>query len=160
MEKEKKTTSSFLLFNLFFNKKNVLRPLLVIHRNDVKFFSKKYFLPVLCDPSNEKFCWSRNRIRHQLFPILRFFFNPNTECILNNFLEISVEEQKYIEYIIQKILKYWLKKYQNYNDIKNQLQLFPKAIQRRLLQKIFQSYTNLQPNLLQIEILRITIDKN
>jgi tRNA(Ile)-lysidine synthetase-like protein len=160
LEKKKHTTSSFLLFNLFFHKKNVLRPLLVIHRNDVTFFSKKYFLPVLCDPSNEKFCWSRNRIRHQLFPLLRFFFNPNTECIINNFLEISVEEQKYIESIIQKILKYWLKKHQNYNNIKNQLQLFPKAIQRRLLQKIFQSYKNLQPNLLQIEILRITIDKN
>jgi tRNA(Ile)-lysidine synthase len=148
------------MFNLFFSKKNLLRPLLIFHRNDIRFFSKNYLLPILSDPTNQKLRWSRNRIRHQLFPLVRFFFNPNTEYLLNNFLEITIEEQKYIESVIQKIVEYWLKKHENYHDIKNQLQLFPKAIQRRLLQKLFQSYNNLQPNLIQIEILRINIEKN
>jgi tRNA(Ile)-lysidine synthetase-like protein len=159
-EKNQKTLYCFSISNFFFSKKNILRPLLVLHRNDVTLFSKKYFLPLICDPSNQKVRWSRNRIRHQLLPVLRFFFNPNIENVLNNFLEINIEEQKYIESIITKIIKYWLNKYQKYYDIKIQLELFPKAIQRRLLQKIFQSYTTLQPNLLQIEILRITINNN
>ena len=148
-----------MFFNMFFQKKHILRPLLVLHRNDITFFSKKYFLPIVCDPSNQKIRWSRNRIWHQLVPVLRFFFNPNTECLLNNFLEISIQEQKYIELIIKKIINYWLKN-QNPYDIKTQLELLPKAIQRRLLQKIFQCYTNLQPNLVQIEILRKTSNKN
>lgn len=151
---------SFLIFNILFSKKNILRPLLIFHRNDIIMFSKTYLLPILCDPSNQKIRWSRNRLRHQLFPLLRFFFNPNIESLVNNFLEISVEEQNYIEYLIQKIILYWLKKERNYNDIEKQVQILPKAIQRRLLQKIFQSYTNLQPNLLQIEILRENVDKN
>jgi len=150
----------FLNFNFVFYKKDILRPLLALHRNDIIFFSKKYLLPIVCDPTNEKLRWSRNRIRNQLFPLLRIFFNPNTEYLLNNYLEISIEEQKYIEYLIQKIIKYWLKKYKNDSDIKSQLQFFPKAIQRRLLEKIFQFYTQLQPTLLQIELLRININKN
>ena len=159
LEKQK-LTYSFLIFNLFFSKKNVLRPLLILHRNDITFFSKNYLLPILSDPSNQKLQWSRNRIRHQLFPLLKFFFNPNTEYLLNNFLEISIEEQQYIESLNEKIVEYWLKNTKNYHDIKYQLQLFPKAIQRRLLQKLFQYYIKLQPNLYQVEILRININKN
>jgi tRNA(Ile)-lysidine synthase TilS/MesJ len=167
--KKSQTNYSFLVVVLCFSKKNLLRPLLFFHRNDITFLTKKYLIPIMYDPTNEKLCWSRNRIRNQLFPFLRVFFNTNTEYLINNFLEITIEEQQYIEYIVEKILQSWYfcfyqrkkdSKEKNFYLIKKQFQLLPKAIQRYLLLKIIKCYTKLQPNLVQIELLRITIQKN
>lgn len=160
LEKKQKKTYTVLIFNFFFSKKNILRPLLIFHRTDITLFSKKYLLPIISDPSNEKLCWSRNRIRHQLFPLLRFFFNPNSEYVLNNFLETSLEEQNYFEYLVDKIFQYWLKEEAKCSNMQNQIQKLPTAIKKRLLLKIFQFYTKLQPNLLQLDLLKTTIQKN
>ena len=153
-----------LLFNLFFSEKILVRPLLYIHRNDVAFFIKKYKIPLISDPTNEKLCWSRNRLRYQIFPLIKIFLNPNTEYLLTNYLEITNEEQKYIEFLISKISQCFVKNEQNNeintkssNALENLLHFFPIAIQRRLLQKIFQSYTGLQPKYYQIQILKNSI---
>lgn len=177
---EKKLVS-ILFFNFLYSKKNILRPLLIFHRNDITFFAKRYLLPIINDPTNTELCWSRNRIRHQFFPLIRFFFNLHTESFLNNFLEITSEEQKYIESLTDKILAYWLIIYdeislfqiRNINDfhieikIKKQyllkiflsevyfqFQIFPKALQRRLVQKLFLSYKDFQLDYFKIELLR------
>jgi tRNA(Ile)-lysidine synthase TilS/MesJ len=164
--KNQEKSYCFLIYNFWFSKKDFLRPLLFFHRTDVTFFCKKYSLPVLFDPSNQNLRWFRNRIRYQLFPILRFFFNPHTEYSVNNFLEISSQEQKYIEDLIEKILQYWLSKYQknfifvhNINSLQLhfQFKIFPKALQRRLVQRLFHSYRKVQPTSLQIEIVRKNI---
>lgn len=157
--KKNQTTYSFLNFFLFSHQSKILRPLLFCQRKEITFFCKKYRIPIVFDSTNQKLFCSRNRVRHQLFPILRYFFNPNSDYQINNFLEISVEEQKYIDYIIQKIIQNWLKtnfpqQYMNY-----QFKLVPISIQRRLIQKFLQSYTNYTPNSLQIEKLRININK-
>nr|YP_009106581.1 hypothetical chloroplast RF62 [Dicloster acuatus]AIT95463.1 hypothetical chloroplast RF62 [Dicloster acuatus] len=159
LKKNHKEKNSFLFFNFFLVEKQIFRLLFYFHRNDITILSKKYMLPILSDRSNEKFRWSRNRIRHQLFPLLRFFFNPNIDYLFNNFLEITLQEQEYIESLVEKISSYCLKK-QKVTNIEKQIALLPKAVQKRLLQKIFQSYTKLQPNLSQIEILTIFINKN
>lgn len=159
--------STFVLFNFFFSKKFVVRPFLFIHRNDVAFFIKKSRIPLISDPTNEKLCWSRNRLRYQLVPLIKIFFNPNIEYLFTNYLEITNEEQKYIEFLLSKINKCLVKNEQNNqinkklsNSLENLLHFFPIAIQRRLLQKIFQSYTGLQPKYYQIEILKNSIKKS
>ena len=156
-------TYCFLIFNLWFSKKHFLRPLLLFHRTDVTFFSKKYSFPIVFDPSNHNLRWFRNRIRHQLFPIVRFFFNPSTEYNLTTFLEISSEEQKYSDYVIQQILQYWLKKYQKNRSfifLDFQFKIFPKGLQTRLLQRLFQSFRKVQLTSVQIQIVRNNIYKN
>lgn len=153
-----KTRSTLVFFDVFFSKKYISRPLLIFHRNDIMGFSKNELLPIVLDPSNKKIYWSRNRIRHQLFPILRFFFNPNTEYVINNFLEISFEEQNYIEYLVEKIIYYWIEKASNFSSLENQIEKLPISLQKRILQKVIQSYTKLQYNLGQVEIIRMNID--
>lgn len=157
--KKNQTRYSFLNFFLFSHKSKILRPLLFCHRKEITFFCKKYRIPIVFDPTNQKLFCSRNRVRHQLFPILRYFFNPNTDYQINNFLEISVEEQKYIDYIMQKIIQSWLKTDFPQQYMKYQLRLVPIPIQRRLIHKLLQSYTNYTPNSLQIEKLKININK-
>lgn len=153
-----KTRSTLVIFDVFFSKKYISRPLLIFHRNDIMGFSKNELLPIVLDPSNKKIYWSRNRLRHQLFPILRFFFNPNTEYVINNFLEISFEEQNYIEYLVEKIIYYWIEKASNFSYLENQIEKLPISIKKRILQRVIQSYTKLQSNLGQVEIIRMNID--
>lgn len=169
VEKKQKTKYTFLIFCFSFSKKLLLRPMLVFHRNDITLFSKKYLLPIICDPSNKKLYWSRNRIRHQLFPLLRFFFNPQNEYLINNYLEISCEEQNYLNFLIEKLIQTWLKKQpqvyitdflESKELIRTQAQKLPKTLQKRLLQKMFQSYKNLQINFVQIEIIGFICDQS
>lgn len=169
LEKKQQKKYTFLIFCFIFSQKLLLRPMLIFHRNDITLFSKKYLLPIICDPSNEKLYWSRNRIRHQLFPILRFFFNPQNEYLINNYLEITNQEQKYLNFLIEKLIQIWLKKQsQVYTSdfleikelIRTQVQILPNTLQKRLLQKIFQSYKNLQLNFVQSQMIRFKSDKN
>lgn len=102
---------SFLFFDWIIFNKSMVRPLLIFHRKDITFFCKLYLLPTMYDPTNKELYWSRNRIRNQLFPLVRFFFNPQTEYVLTNFLEINCEEQKYLESNNEKIIQYWLNNY-------------------------------------------------
>lgn len=154
--KKKTKTYSFLLFTINTSNTCIYRPLLRFHRNDIKIFLKKYRIPLISDQSNKSFRWSRNRIRQQLFPIIRFFFNPNSEYLFENFLEITLQENNYIELVITKFLEYWLIHGQK---LKIEYHLLPQSIQKRILYTLFDCYTNLQPNLLQIQVLRINIEK-
>ena len=156
-QKNNHKTYSFLYFKLFIVKNSIYRPLFFFHRNDITLFSKKYLLPLFYDQSNENFRWSRNRIRQQLFPLIKIFFNPNIEFLLENFLEITSSQQEYIEYLVLKIILYSVK---NKHTFKNQFQLFPESIQNCILEKLFQYYTNIQPTLLQIHEIKRISEKN
>lgn len=150
-------TYSFLYFNLFIVKNSIYRPLFFFHRNDITLSSKKYLLPLFYDQSNENFQWSRNRIRQQLFPLIKIFFNLNFEFLLENFLEITSSQQDYIEYLVLKIIFYSVKKKHKF---KNQFQLFPESIQNCILEKLFQYSTNIQPTLSQIQEIKRISEKN
>lgn len=147
-KKNKNKTYSFLYFKLIIGKNSIYRPLFFFHRNDVTLFSKKYLLPLFYDQTNENFKWSRNRIRQQLFPQIKIFFNPNFEFLLDHFLEITCSQQDYIEYIVLKIIFYSVK---NKHNFKNEFELLPESIQNSLLEKLFQYSTNIQPTLSQIQ---------
>lgn len=157
LTQQKKRT--FLFVNLVFSKKYILRPLVNLYRNDITSFSKNNKLPIIIDPTNKVVYWSRNRIRHQIIPILKFFFNPNVEYVITNFLEISFEEQNYIEYLVKQNLTYLIKQNPDSSLIKKQVQNLPNAIQKRLLEKIFHSYNQIQLNFLNIDFLHFKIKK-
>jgi tRNA(Ile)-lysidine synthase len=53
-----------------------VRPLLAIHRSEVRAAASELDLPVIDDPANEDRGALRNRIRHDLLPLLRDQVNP------------------------------------------------------------------------------------
>jgi len=59
-----------------------LRPLLKFSRFETKLFCEKYNLPVKVDITNKNLTFQRNRIRYELLPYIRKFFNKNFDNTL------------------------------------------------------------------------------
>ena len=72
------------------------RPLLILQRNDVTQISQIYHFPVITDETNELVEISRNRLRSQILPLLRYFFSLNLELFSTRCLEILRLEQEYL----------------------------------------------------------------
>ena len=83
----------------------VVRPILGLNRSEIKNFILFLNIPVYPDKTNEQVYYARNRIRKQLLPAIRFFFNPKIENSLFKFTEITSSEQIYIESLISKLEK-------------------------------------------------------
>ncbi len=66
----------------------IVRPLLFTNRSDIQKCFYFWKLPNYPDKSNSSIQYSRNRIRNQLLPTLKFFFNPQLEQVLFQFAEI------------------------------------------------------------------------
>ena len=80
------------------NHKNVflIRPLLFVNRFDLRKLCTFWQLPVYPDKTNENLNYYRNRIRKQLLPLLRFFFNPQIDKIFLQFSELANSEEIYL----------------------------------------------------------------
>ena len=81
------------------------RPLLNVHRFEIRQFVRFWKLPIYSDRSNQKTHFLRNKIRKQLMPTLRIFFNPQIDTVLLNFLEIRRNEQLYFQNVLNFLLK-------------------------------------------------------
>ena len=87
------------------NKFKVNRPLLNVHRFEVRQFVRFWKLPIYSDQSNQKTNYLRNKIRKQLMPTLRIFFNPQIDSVLLNFVEIRNHEHSYFQNVLKFLLK-------------------------------------------------------
>lgn len=96
--RQKKTYS---LTKIKLNQLFIIRPLLNKSRVDIQRICNNWKLPVFPDQTNEKFIYRRNRIRKQLLPSLRFFFNPKIDLILSRSNQIIIAE----EFVIENLLK-------------------------------------------------------
>lgn len=94
-KKEKKVFGSIFL----------LRPLIETTRFDLKKLCQIWRLPIYPDVTNQNLISTRNRIRLQLLPILRFFFNPQIDTIFAQFAQISLQEQDYLNYLTTRLIK-------------------------------------------------------
>lgn len=121
------------------------RPLLDLTRYQAKHICKTWKLPFIPDKSNQFMFYTRNRIRRQILPFLRFYFNPKIDKMLFQFAELSVNEQFYINSITNQILSnynnfffYLQTKKIKFSTIKKQTIIsFPLMFQHIILKKIF-----------------------
>lgn len=84
-------------------KLTLVRPLLALSRHDVKQLCQFWRMPIYPDRTNEQFRFSRNRVRKQLLPMLRSFFNPQVDVVLSQLGEILLLEQLYTELVHDKL---------------------------------------------------------
>ena len=87
------------------NNFKINRPLLNVHRFEIRQFVRFWKLPIYSDQSNQKTNFLRNKIRKQLMPTLRIFFNPQIDAVLLNFIEIKKNEQLYFQSVLNLLLK-------------------------------------------------------
>lgn len=128
--------------NFLKNKKDIvliIRPLLSLTRYEIKIINITYQTPIFPDKTNQKQIYTRNRIRNQLVPTLRFFFNPQIDNLFFQYNEIGYSEENFFEFLTKKI--YLQIKYQNELLISinvSILKKLPISIQRRIVHRLLE----------------------
>ena len=127
-------------FNIFYRKRekiSLIRPLLVVNRFQVLRISAFLRLPVYIDSTNKLINFRRSRLRYQIVPLFKIFFNPKINVALDRVIAITNCENSYFTNHLKNIEKFiklkkfgfkTLEKTQN----KKWLIFLPKALQKKL----------------------------
>ena len=79
----------------------LIRPLLDFKRESITMVCKDFKIPIYPDQSNSSVQYSRNRIRKQIIPSIKYFINPQLENSLFKTAELLNKEQ----YFLYSLLK-------------------------------------------------------
>ncbi len=74
----------------------IIRPLIHCTKAEILAFLKCEKLAYRLDSSNADLSFLRNRVRHQLLPILRESYNPGIDAALNRFADISQSDDAWM----------------------------------------------------------------
>lgn len=113
---------------------NIHRPLINTKREDIETYFRNNKLQHIEDPSNSNVNYHRNKIRHQIIPLIDEI-NPSLLGNLKNLSQIVGEEQEYLKKQCQEAIK-------TLGDMPwdlQQFRLLDKAIQRKILENTFTS---------------------
>ena len=88
---------------------HTIRPLLRLKRLETGKMCRFWQLPIYPDLSNQKLKFLRNRLRKQLLPTLKLFFNPQIENVLLQFAEIADIENYYINQTTTQLIRTFVK---------------------------------------------------
>jgi tRNA(Ile)-lysidine synthase len=81
----------------------LIRPLLEVRRAELAGYLDDLGQPYRCDPSNEDTRLTRNRIRHELLPLLARQFNPGVVDALLRLGRLAGEAQAVVETIVEDL---------------------------------------------------------
>lgn len=82
----------------------LLRPLLETRRSAVMAHLSAHRLPYRRDPSNADVAFTRNRVRHELMPLLEEKFNPNIVEVLGRTARTLAEEHSALREVAAQLL--------------------------------------------------------
>jgi tRNA(Ile)-lysidine synthase len=80
----------------------IVRPLLRVGRDEVEAYLSALDQGWREDETNLDRRFQRNRVRHELLPLLEREYNPNIRVILNELADVSRAEEEYWESLVQK----------------------------------------------------------
>lgn len=75
----------------------IIRPLIRLTRKEILAYLERLGIAWLHDPTNMDVRFDRNRVRHQLIPLLEKDYNANLVQILNRTASICFEEDRWID---------------------------------------------------------------
>lgn len=136
------------LTNLTINKQishklAILRPLINFTKSEIAWFCRLFYLPVWSDTTNYNYYIKRNRLRYELIPYLKNYFNPRIENAIHNFIKLCEYENEYIkENTIKLYTKSIHKKLISLNLTMLKKQHY--ILQQRVLQLYFHYHFNKQ----------------
>jgi len=113
----------------------IIRPLIEATREEIETFIKAEGIPFVIDSSNQKTKYLRNRLRHEVFPLLKKNYNPQLVKSLVQTASILRTENEYLEGIAEDALKKILVSKEKESVVidVNGLLALPLAIQLRCL---------------------------
>jgi tRNA(Ile)-lysidine synthase len=83
----------------------IIRPLLQSNRSEIIAYLDQNGLKYISDISNRDTSFLRNRIRHDLLPLLKTFYNPKISQSLNRLASIIRSEEEWIEDVIHPLFE-------------------------------------------------------
>ena len=84
---------------------SIVRPMLDVSRSEVLDFLRDRGIAWREDPTNANPAFARNRLRHGLIPALAQGWNPKLEATLANTADWAVEEERYWQRRVQRLLR-------------------------------------------------------
>jgi tRNA(Ile)-lysidine synthase len=88
----------------------VVRPLLETSRADVEYYLVSHNQPWREDHTNSDTRLTRNRVRHQLLPLLERDFNPNIRQLLSETADMALAEEDFWQEHIASLVSRWHQK--------------------------------------------------
>lgn len=83
----------------------IIRPLIRLTRQEIKMYLDQQDIPYITDASNNNPVFLRNRIRHELIPLLRSSYNPAITEGVNRTARIMREEENWLALLAGKELE-------------------------------------------------------
>lgn len=138
-------TTSFTTQKNINHRISIIRPLINFTKTEIQWFCRLFCLPVWSDITNYNYYIRRNRLRHELIPYLKNYFNADIEFAISDFVELCREDN---EYLRENSLKLYLASAHSTLAGIN-LRLLKKqhyALQKRVIQLYFNYHFNQQIN--------------
>lgn len=89
--------------------KSLVRPLLAVTRKEVEAHLHSLNQPWREDSSNRDLAHTRNRVRHELLPLLEQNYNPGIRNTLDDLAEVSRGEEEYWEQEAVSLFSRWVR---------------------------------------------------
>jgi tRNA(Ile)-lysidine synthase len=116
-------------------RENIIRPLIGITRTEVLAYLQEQGIDFRTDPSNRKPVYTRNRVRHEMLPVLERF-NPNIIETLAAEAALLRDENEAIEAMLPEIMQKVVRREEEAVRIRREeFSLLLPALQRRVLRK-------------------------
>jgi tRNA(Ile)-lysidine synthase len=113
----------------------IIRPLLNLRHHEIEAYLRGLGQPWREDASNSDRQHLRNRIRHELLPLLESEFNPSMTRVLAEMAEIARAEEDYWRETVAKSLPEWVAEGAGFIPVEA-LRSLPLALQRRGLRAL------------------------
>ena len=137
--KEDSFIETKFLSRFYKNKYTLVRPFLSLTRFDLKKVCNSWKIPLFPDQSNQKLKYQRNRIRKQILPALRFFFNFQIDTTIYQFIEILNSEQEYMDFITNRIVNEIQCKKQTIVELETSfINILPLPIRRKIIKQFLE----------------------
>ncbi|BED93022.1 MAG: tRNA lysidine(34) synthetase TilS [Candidatus Paraimprobicoccus trichonymphae] len=119
-------------------RKDIIRPLIFISREEIEFYCKFNNIKYVTDSSNFDRNYNRNKVRLDIVPVLKKI-NPSFNSIFKRFINNIFQEEEYLDNISQKIYLNTKLENQKFN-IKN-LKNLDVCIKKRVIFKILKDFS-------------------
>jgi len=117
------------------------RPLLDVTRSQVETYCARQGLSPVHDASNDDVRFTRNRVRHELIPLLESRFNPRASEALRRLARAAREEHQVVELAARE----WLSRWSRAGAIpRREWVLLPPAVQVQVLREAWASVSGAQ----------------
>ncbi len=113
----------------------LVRPLLEIDRNEIEAWLRQHSIAWRDDETNRDPAYARNRLRHEILPLLRDGFNPQLDQALANLATLARDEETYWHAEIALRLQQLRTNSQQLILPVSQLAEAPPALARRLVRR-------------------------